>query len=228
MNPRSRRLHVLRRLPQRLLTVTAPAEGNRLYLSFDDGPNPSCTPSLLDLLAAHGARASFFLLGAHAEKHPDIVRRMVREGHLIGNHTWSHPAFNEIPQAERVREIDRTDCLLAEFDGRARHRFRPPNGALSVRFLLHFARTRRSVCYWSYDSMDYRPQSVADLCGNLRGMPPRAGDVVLMHDDEERTVKALACMLPEWLDAGFTLAALPEEDVTEPKADPRRTPGVTP
>lgn len=211
MNPRARKLHLLRRLPRRLVLTDYPADQRRLYLSFDDGPDPECTPRILDLLAAHGARASFFLLGKQVERHPELVRRMVEEGHLIGNHSYSHPTFTKIPLTEQLAEIERTDRLLAPFDGRALHRFRPPSGALPLNLLLRFARTRRCIAYWSYDSMDYRRLPAAELAAGLRSAPPRAGDIILMHDDDMSTVHALERLLPEWQAAGFSMAAMPEE-----------------
>jgi peptidoglycan/xylan/chitin deacetylase (PgdA/CDA1 family) len=87
MNPRPKKLRLLRWLPMRLVLTTAPAADRALYLTFDDGPDPQYTPQLLDLLAANEARASFFLLGEEVERHPGIVERMVADGHLLGNHS---------------------------------------------------------------------------------------------------------------------------------------------
>ena len=193
------------------MLTTCRAEDRVLYLTFDDGPHPAHTPRLLDLLAGHDARASFFLIGAEAEKHPAIVRRMSEEGHLVGNHSYSHPAFAKITLAEQIAEIDRSDRALAAIDGAAQHAFRPPNGAMPLRMLLHFARVRRRIVFWSYDSLDYRRQPTADHVARLRRDPPVAGDVVLMHDDDERVIESLSELLPEWRAAGFSLRALPAE-----------------
>src|SRR5690349_5300060 len=96
MNPRPKKLRLLRWLPKGLMLTTAPAADRALYLTFDDGPDPAFTPRLLDLLAANDARASFFLLGEEVERHPRIVERMVADGHLVGNHSWNHPNFTRI------------------------------------------------------------------------------------------------------------------------------------
>lgn len=211
MNPRPRKVRLLRCLPRWLVLTDGPREGRSLYLSFDDGPHPEHTPKLLDLLARHGARASFFLLGRKAEAHPGLVRRIVEAGHLIGNHSYSHPPFARIPLAQQLDEIDRTDRILAEFDGRERHRFRPPSGALPMSLMLHCARARRCIAYWSYDTLDYRREHKDRIVERLRGIPPSTGDILLMHDDDDRIVHALEEMLPEWRAAGFDLAALPAE-----------------
>lgn len=186
-----------------------PSKGRRLFLTFDDGPDPVHTPLVLDLLKRHGATASFFLVGQQVAQHPDVVRRIVAEGHAIGNHSWSHPLMTQLPLADQVGEIQRTDEALAAFDGQARHLFRPPCGALPPSLLLHFARERRTLAYWSYDSHDYERLPAPALLAKIRSRPPRAGDVVLMHDDNMDTVDALAELLPEWARAGLTVEAMP-------------------
>ena len=72
-------------------TLTAPRKRGELALTFDDGPNPAWTPQLLDVLAKHGVKATFFMVGSFAEAEPELVRRVAEAGHLIGNHSWSHP-----------------------------------------------------------------------------------------------------------------------------------------
>lgn len=193
------------------MLIRRPLGGRGLYLTFDDGPNPQVTPALLDLLAEHGAHATFFLLGEHAERHPDIARRIVAEGHAIGNHSYSHPRFANIDLDAQWVEIERTDRILASIDGEQRHWFRPPSGALPLRMLADFARRRRGVAYWSYDSMDYKRESAATLSARLREYPPLAGDIVLLHDDDPRTIESLRVMIPEWRAAGHSLRALPAE-----------------
>ena len=211
MNPRPRKLTLLRWLPRRLMLTTGPAAGNALYLTFDDGPHVGHTDRVLDLLQAHSARASFFLLGQQVERNPDLVRRIVAEGHLLGNHSYDHPSFPRLTLSDQLAQIERADRLLAPFDGVDEHRFRPPSGRFPLSLLLHFARARRNIAYWSYDSLDYQRQPVEQMLAVLRAHPPRAGDVILMHDDSALTTDALAILLPEWRAAGFDLRALPPE-----------------
>jgi len=211
LNPRPRKLRLLRWLPTRLFLSEGPSAGSKLYLSFDDGPHPEYTPRVLDLLAAHGARASFFLVGARAKQYPELVRRMVSEGHLIGNHSFSHPAFEQLPLAAQLDEVAQTDDVLAGFDGLAQHPFRPPCGVLPIPLMLHFALRGRNIAYWSFDSLDYQHRPTLELADLLRQKPPRAGDVVLMHDDSEHTMELLEILLPEWRAQGFAMDALPSK-----------------
>lgn len=109
--------------------LTAPARPDEIALTFDDGPNPAWTPKLLDVLAAHDVHATFFMLGGFAQTQPELVRRIAAEGHLIGNHTWSHPNLSRTP-ARRVREeLARTSDLLEQMVGAPVRYFRPPFGA---------------------------------------------------------------------------------------------------
>lgn len=102
-----------------------PAE---LALTFDDGPNPAWTPELLDILASHRVRATFFLVGHYAWEEPALVRRILAAGHLIGNHSWSHPNLAITPAAEVQRQLKRTNDTLEEITGQPVRFFRPPFG----------------------------------------------------------------------------------------------------
>ena len=210
MNPRPSKLQVFKWLPNAWMMTTGPVSGNALYLTFDDGPNAGFTERLLDVLAAHAAKATFFLLGEQVERYPAVVERMVAEGHQLGNHSYNHPRFTRIPHAQQLSQIERTERLLSAIDGKREHRFRPPSGRFPLSLLLHFAMNRSSIAYWSYDSLDYQRMSVEKLIGVMRADPPRPGDIVLLHDDSDVTIDALNVMLPEWQQAGFALRTLPE------------------
>ena len=210
MNPRPNKLQLFKWLPNSWMMTTGPVSGNALYLTFDDGPNAGYTERVLDVLAAHSAKATFFLLGEQVEAHPAVVRRIVDEGHQLGNHSYNHPRFTRIPHSQQLSQIERTERLLAAIDGKREHRFRPPSGRFPLSLLLHFAMNRSSMAYWSYDSLDYTGMPAEKLIDVLRGDPPRAGDIVLLHDDNDATVELLNVMLPEWRKAGFELRALPE------------------
>jgi peptidoglycan/xylan/chitin deacetylase (PgdA/CDA1 family) len=109
--------------------LTAPARPGELALTFDDGPNPAWTPPLLDLLAGHQVRATFFLLGGFAQAEPDLVRRVAAAGHLIGNHTWSHPHLSSASSARIREELTHTSAALEQITGSPVKFFRPPFGA---------------------------------------------------------------------------------------------------
>ena len=109
--------------------LTAPARPGEIALTFDDGPNPTWTPKLLEILASHDVRATFFLVGAQAKAEPELVRRIARAGHLIGNHAWSHPNLARSSSEKISEELKRTQQTLHQITGAPVKFFRPPYGA---------------------------------------------------------------------------------------------------
>ncbi|HEY2623063.1 MAG TPA: polysaccharide deacetylase family protein [Dyella sp.] len=211
MNLKPKKHELLRLLPDALVQTHGASDGGARYLTFDDGPEPDYTPRLLDLLAEHRVHASFFLIGQKIEQHPAVVERMVAEGHMIGNHSYTHRLFKSLSLSDQLEEFHRTDELLRTFDARSRHRVRTPQGYLDTRLLLYCACHGHSIVYWSYDSLDYQKPSHDAFVARLREQPPRAGDIVLMHDDSDLAIDALRTLLPEWLGEGHAFRALPED-----------------
>lgn len=208
MSFKPKKQQILDLLPDALVLTHGARNNGTRYLTFDDGPDPDHTPQLLDLLARHGIRASFFLVGQKIERHPELVERIVAEGHTLGNHSYSHWEFRNMSLSEQLTEIRLTDALLCKFDGRSQHAVRPPRGYIDAWLLLHCLRHRRSIVHWSYDSLDYQANGIDALIARLRDQPPMGGDIVLMHDDSDKAATALAVVLPEWLAAGYTFGAL--------------------
>lgn len=209
MNPRPKRLKLLRWLPSKLVTTAGPRDERALYLTFDDGPHPAHTPPLLDFLAEQGSKASFFLIGKEAQAHAGLARRIVAEGHTLGNHSYSHPPFDELSLDQQLEEIAHTDRVLTAIDERAQHGFRTPRGVLPPRLMLNLLRQGRSLAYWSYDSLDYSRRPATELIEIILQHPLRAGDIILMHDDSPISLEMLRTLIPHWKSEGFSLRALP-------------------
>jgi peptidoglycan/xylan/chitin deacetylase (PgdA/CDA1 family) len=208
---RPKKHHWLSLFPDALVQTKGSSRDNIRYLTFDDGPDPAHTPPLLDLLARHSVKASFFLVGQKIERYPKLVERIVAEGHMLGNHSYSHWSFKRMTTRKKLDEIHSTDALLSAFDGRLHHRMRPPHGYVGADLLCYFAMHRRSFVYWSYDSLDYQDHPTRVMVDRLRADPPSPGDIVLMHDDSDRARDALTVLLPEWLRDGYAFRALPQE-----------------
>ena len=175
--------------PNRSRLPEEAARRGEVALTFDDGPDPEVTPRVLDLLDGAGAKATFFCIGRRVEARPDLAAEIVRRGHGIENHTWSHPNTFAwyLPPAQR-REIVRAQEAIERAAGRAPRLFRPPAGfrnPLTERELWHAGLTLASWTRRGYDAVEKDPAAI--LRRLLAGLS--AGDVLLLHDGSAGTGK---------------------------------------
>jgi peptidoglycan/xylan/chitin deacetylase (PgdA/CDA1 family) len=185
----------------------------RVYLTFDDGPDPEWTPRILDLLARAGAKATFFLVGEAAARQPALARRLLAEGHEVGNHSFSHRHPWTLPERAARREVSEGAEAIADVVGRAPRFFRPPHGRLR-RCMIEEARARgEALVLWSRSAVDWGPWArAAGIARRLTGVA--AGDIVLMHDGRSRwnrpweTAAALPGFLQRLRARGLDPAAL--------------------
>ena len=181
-----------------------------IALTFDDGPSPEFTPQVLDILARYNVKANFFLVGSEAELNPDLVRRIVAEGHTIGNHTWDHVALPTLDDAGFVAQIDRTQELLRTFTDRPANCVRPPFGKVDDRSRAAVHQRGLAVQRWTRDSNDWRRPGVdAIVASILAGIEPHA--VMLLHDggpDMSQTVAALPTIIESIHARGFRFAPI--------------------
>jgi peptidoglycan/xylan/chitin deacetylase (PgdA/CDA1 family) len=190
-----------------LLRTGGPRTGRSIYLTFDDGPHPVHTPALLELLERHGAKGCFFLTGNLAQKHPDVVRMILKGGHAIGNHSMHHPKMRTLSARDQWEEIGRADEVLERFDGVRRHAFRPPYGRVTIAMLLGALWRRRPVVLWTIDSLDYKLKEL-DIVRRMRELEVGDGDVILFHDDSASASLVLEQLLPEWSSQGYSFPRL--------------------
>jgi peptidoglycan/xylan/chitin deacetylase (PgdA/CDA1 family) len=168
-------------------TVThGPRDGRRIALSFDDGPDPQVTPAVLDALAAHGARASFFVIGQALARQPDLARRMLAEGHELCNHSWQHSRWQNFWGVRALaEEITRGEQAISAFTGSTAHPlYRSPIGLKSPPLAQAAQRLGIRMIAWSLHSRDTRlrdPRQIATRVLNRI----RPGDIVLMHDGHD-------------------------------------------
>ncbi len=165
-------------------------------LTFDDGPHPDRTPKVLDVLALHGVKAAFFVTGDRAEAHPDLVRRIVAEGHLVGNHTYGHPGNFPWLSKERMKdEIDRCDSAVEEITGARPTLFRPPFGVTDPALARAVRRAGHAVAGWDVRSLDtVESRSRGKVFERVRRRV-RPGSVVLLHDDRPESDTLLEMIL---------------------------------
>ncbi|WP_067169569.1 polysaccharide deacetylase family protein [Microtetraspora niveoalba] len=177
-------------------------------LTFDDGPG-SYTPRVLDLLARHRARATFFLVGEMIDKTDwPVLRRMAAEGHELGNHTWDHHDLTSLGDAALRREIVRTQRLVREVTGVRMRGMRPPYGATDGRVAREARRLGLGQVLWAIDTLDWRDR-VPKLVVR-RSTAAKPGEIVLMHDIHKTTVDALPRLLDVFDKKGFTYVTVSE------------------
>ncbi|TWD82369.1 peptidoglycan/xylan/chitin deacetylase (PgdA/CDA1 family) [Kribbella amoyensis] len=183
-------------------TWNLPAGGKVLYLTFDDGPQRVYTPKVLNILAKHSAKATFFVLGREAAAHPDLVATTRRAGHRIGNHTWDHPMLTKLSPARLREEIS---------SGISSRCFRPPFRDTNAHVAAVAAQYHQRQILWDVDTLDWEKPGAAKIeRAILRGARP--GAIILMHDgggNRSQTVTALDRALTQLTAQGYTFQSLP-------------------
>lgn len=194
-----------------LVSVTAVQTSRpQVALTFDDGPHPVHTPVLLDILARYNVKATFYVIGSMVRRYPEILHRIVAEGHEVGNHTWTHPTLSRLGNANVLREIDRTQEVVWRTVGVLPVTMRPPYGAITGR-QSHMLAGERNIptVMWSVDTSDWRrPGSHVVADRMIRGARP--GAVILAHDIHGPTVRAVPQAIEGILARGMELATMSE------------------
>ena len=196
-------------------TVYKVAPSNKekvIALTIDDGPWPKTTAKMLDILKQNHVKATFFWVGTALQENPEIGKRVVAEGHAIGNHTWHH-WYRKMDQATAKSEIEKTNELIYQTTGVKTSFFRPPGGYLNNGLAAYAKSQKNSVVMWSVTSADTDPHAKYQVFikNVLRDAKP--GAIVLMHDgggNRERTVKALPEIISGLKQQGYRFVTVPE------------------
>ncbi|WP_258142370.1 polysaccharide deacetylase family protein [Arthrobacter sp. MYb227] len=173
-------------------------------LTFDDGPG-SHTPELLKVLAQYDAKATFFLIGENVAKHPDIVKAELDAGHEIGNHSWAHKDLSKMSVTAAKKDLQKSDDAIQKAIEQKATLVRPPFGALapSLKKSLDVP-----VALWSVDTLDWKTRDTKKTEKSAEKVKP--GDIVLMHDIHESTVKAVPEMLKTLKAQGYHFVTVTE------------------
>lgn len=156
--------------------------GDKVVLTFDDGPSMAFTPKILDILAEKGVKAVFFMVGMQVEKHPELAKRIVEEGHFVGNHTYGHITVPNTPPPQLAAQIMRTNLVILQHTGVYPQYLRPPRGLYDMRMRRIAKLLGQDLVLWSLSSQDWHPRATAT--GIIRRVVNRAaaGDIILFHD----------------------------------------------
>ena len=187
-------------------SIIGEKENRKIALTFDDGPHPCYTEQLLDGLKERGVHVTFFVTGYHAELHPDVIRRMQEEGHLIGNHTYSHIQLRSDNREKFKEELLRTNEIIRNITGEDTLYVRPPYGTWDKSMEEE---VNMFPVLWTVDPLDWCSDNVACVVAKVE---EKAGenDIILMHDYYESSVTAALKIVDEFLEEGYTFVTVDE------------------
>ena len=185
-----------------------------LYLTFDAGYENGYTEKILDVLKKQEVPAAFFLVGNYIESEPDLVKRMVKEGHIVGNHTYSHPDMSAISSEEAFREeLEKLESLYQETTGKKMKKFyRPPQGRYSESNLKMASEMGYTTVFWSLAYVDWYENQQPSREEAFKKMIPRVhpGAVVLLHSTSETNAEVLDELITKWKNLGYEFRSLDE------------------
>jgi len=181
-----------------------PTEKKELYLTFDDGPTPYVTKWVLDLLKEYNAKATFFCIGKNAKNHPILFKRILREGHCIGNHTYDHSNGWNSTNYRYIKSVMRCDKYVPS------NLFRPPYGRIK-RAQIKRLRERFDIIMWDVLSEDYNQNLSPEECADIVQDQSKNGSIIVFHDSR-KALRNLKYVLPNVLknfsQKGFTFRSI--------------------
>lgn len=184
-------------------------------LTYDDGPDPVNTPAVLDALKKHHAQATFFVLGKRAVNHPDIIKRINREGHEIGNHGYNHPDYNKYNKQAISDDITKTSDVIRKMTRKNPSLFRPPGGYLSYDMVDICKNNNLTIAYWTYqqDSKDWRNGVQAGQIAGFITKRLQPGQIIVLHDGAPnglQTARATDLLLTNMEKQGYRVVTTSE------------------
>lgn len=175
---------------------------NKIAITFDDGPDPRYTERILEELNRAGIKATFFVIGQTAEKHPDLIRLMVQQGHEVANHSYTHDKIYT------GAEIERANLILQNITGILPSLFRPPWGKITMSQLWYAVTHKMKLVLWSIDSLDFRIDNAQELKDIMQQEKITPGDIILFHEDYQQTIEALPDIIRDLKARGFIFSTI--------------------
>lgn len=195
---------------KRLSYNSCNVDGPYIALTFDDGPHPTLTPKLLDILKEKGVKATFFVLGQCVTANPEVLQRAAAEGHEIGNHSWDHKAFPRSGGSGVASEINQTNAAIESATGKKPTLVRPPYGATNATITKRLNEEfGLKVIMWDVDPLDWKNRNSEHVKSEiLKATKP--GSIVLSHDIHPTTVDAMAATIDALKEKGFQFVTVSE------------------
>lgn len=182
-------------IPGRYLLYKGKGRNREVALTFDDGPHPLYTQTILKTLEKNNVRATFFLRGSMAQRHPELVKAIIDKGHEIGNHTFSHKHIKKMRYGELSREFEQANRTIQNITKTSPRFLRPPYGELSISLLKYVFFNKMKIVMWSIDSNDSYDKSPTDIRNRLKAI--KGGDIILLHEDYCHTMESLPSIVED-------------------------------
>lgn len=184
-------------------------------LTFDDGPDDVWTTKVADMLKQFNVKATFMCVGKRCAANPEVLRRLDRDGHVIGNHTWNHPNLTKIPLTEVQSQVERTNDEIFRLIGKRPTMFRPPYGALNADVIKELIKLKEKIVFWDVDSLDWDKLTAEQVAHNILSNV-RPGAIILQHaaggrgESLQDTVNSLPYVINTLRREGYTFRTVPE------------------
>jgi len=194
----------------------SPGEFKEIALTFDDGPDPNATPRILDMLNKEGIKATFFVVGKMVEKYPGLLRQVWKEGHDIGNHTYSHPDLTKLSKEDILEELDKTRLLVKKITGKETHLFRPPGGRYDNKVIVTTTLSGYKMILWTDYPGDFGcPSSKLIYQRTVSGAEDEG--IILLHNGLDTTLNALPKIISELKKGKYRFVTISElmEEIRE-------------
>ena len=193
-------------------SADSPKEAPKIALTFDDGPSAQYTGEILDILQKYNVKATFFVIGNNAEQHPALLKRVIAEGHEVGNHTYSHPHLQKMDAPTLADELCRADKAFRKLAGISPTLFRPPEGVMTPAVKTAAERGGYRLVLWTIDTRDWAHNNTDNI---IRLVDEQATDgaIVLFHDwvaGKSPTPAALDVIIPRLQERGFEFVTVSE------------------
>ncbi|MDO9578190.1 MAG: polysaccharide deacetylase family protein [Candidatus Cloacimonadales bacterium] len=189
-----------------------------ICLTFDDGPHPVYTPQILQMLAKHDMKATFFITGSKIQKYRKILEQMISEGHEVGNHGYSHRNLIFKSKEFILNEINKTDELLRECGAKGEIVFRPPYGRMSLKAIFLLGELNKKIIMWNIPTKDYKAENSQSIIRKIR-KKLKPGGIIILHDagklinsnvDRTFTIEAVELIIEEILQKGYSFKTISE------------------
>lgn len=191
-------------LPARTIDKDKPM----VAITFDDGPGNG-TQQILDILSEYDSVATFFVIGKHVEQQPELLKAIVDQGSVIGNHTWSHKNLRSLSKDQILSEIQAVDDIVNEICGISPAVIRAPFGEVNDDIRNIAAETNRQLINWTVDPRDWSTKDANQTYDAIMNSVEN-GSIILVHDYYSETAEAMVLVIPELLNQGYQLVTIPE------------------